>query len=332
MEQQVQMRRRVVMGRVAALVATGVLALGGQQAASAAPQKDPGGPARVVIPVSSGNVPGDFLTSGTAATKWTLALPQGASCSGDTATDNYHIFTYVVPSSVDPATLHFGSSGPSNNPQAFPLVDDGGSPFIAGNTGIGTGQVLPVPFTTLQWGNPPTPFDSTLIPPGTYNIGIACANGTGDNDKFWNAQETFTGDPTVFSGTNAFAWTVVGGSTDVTSTTSTTPGETTTSTTPGETTTSTTLGETTTSTTIDPSVTTTSSTSTTVVGETTTTNDQSSGSGGSSAGDSSSSSGGLALTGASVMKVGGLGIVLFVVGWGIDRAADRRRRPQRREL
>jgi len=32
------------------------------------------------------------------------------------------------------------------------------------------------------------------------------------------------------------------------------------------------------------------------------------------------------------MKVGGLGLVLFVLGWGIDRAADRRRRPQRREL
>jgi len=190
------------------VVATGGLSLFGASAASAA-TANPGGPAKVVKPATSGNQQSDFLTSGTAATKWTLALPQGASCSGDTATNNYHIFTYVVPSTVDPATLHFGSSGPDNNPQAFPLVDDGGSPFIAGNTGIGTGQVLPVPFTTLQWGNPPTPFDSTLIPPGTYNIGIACANGAGVNDKFWNVQETFTGDPTVFTGTNAFSWTVV---------------------------------------------------------------------------------------------------------------------------
>lgn len=193
---------------VGVMAVTGALSVFGVPAASAA-TANPGGPAKVVKPVTSGTQPGDFLTSGGASTKFTLALPQGASCSGDTAVNNYHIFTYVVPSTVDPGTLTYSGLGPSNNSQAFPLVDDGGSPFIAGNTGVGTGQVLPVPFTTLQWGNPPTPYDSSIIPPGTYNIGIACADATGATDKYWNVQETFTGDPTAFTGPNAFAWTVV---------------------------------------------------------------------------------------------------------------------------
>jgi hypothetical protein len=208
MNEKLAVKRAAAKLAVGVMAATGAISVYGVSAASAA-TANPGGPAKVVKPATSGTVPSDLLTSGDASTKWTLALPQGASCTGDTAINNYHVFTYVVPSTVDPGTLHFGNDGPDNNPQAFPLVDDGGSPFTAGATGVGTGQVLPVPFTTLQWGNPPTPFDASLIPPGTYNIGIACANGAGVADKYWNVQETFTGDPTVFTGPNAFAWTVV---------------------------------------------------------------------------------------------------------------------------
>jgi len=192
-----------------ALAVAGGLSVLAAPAASAAPIKDEGGPAKVVKPVTSGTQTGDFLSSGTAATLWTLALPPQAKCSADTATSSFHTYTYVVPAAVDPAGLHFGSNGPDNNPNSYPLVDDGGSPIIAINTAPTTGQVLPVPYFTLQWGNPPTPFDATLIPPGTYNIGIACATAQGAVDKFWNVQEVFTGDPTVFSGANAFAWTVV---------------------------------------------------------------------------------------------------------------------------
>jgi hypothetical protein len=317
--------RRVITGRAAALIAVGALALGvPHPPGAAAAVKDEGGPARVVIPASSGTAPGDLLTSGDASTKWTLALPQAASCTGDTAIGNYHIFTYEAPSTVDPATLHFGNDGPDNNDQAHPLFDDGGAPFTAGATGLGTGQVLPVPFTTFMWGKPPSPFDSSNLPPGTYNIGVACADAA--MDKFWNVQETFTGDP---AGT--FAWTVVAaGPTDSTSSTTSTTTDPT-----GSSTTSTTLGSsdsTTTTTTPD------SSTTSTTIGDDTTTTSTVVGAGsdsGSSGGDplsstgGGSSSGGLALTGGSVMKLGGLGVILFGLGWAVDIAA--RRRPQRRE-
>ncbi len=346
--------RRVIMGRVGAVAITLGLVLVSKPASgdppdlgpaakpcAARPCRDPGGPAVITGP--------DFfipLNSGTGDTVWSIKLPPGASCSGDTAIDNFHVFTYVVPASVDPGTLKFGSGGPENNPATeFPLVDDGGSPQIALNTGIGTGQV-PVPaLPRMKWANPPTPFDSSLIPPATYNVGIACADGAGAKDKFWNVQETFSGDPTVATGDNAFAWSVVGGSNETTTTiagtetTTTIAGTETTTTIPG--TTTTTNPDATTTTTLDP----TGSTTSTVAGDTTTTTtgdpaagggsssgDGSSSAGGSSSGDGSSSSGGLALTGASVLRVGGLGLLLFLLGLAVDRSAGRRRGSQRRGL
>jgi len=201
--------RRVITGRVAALVATGVVALGTQHAAGAAgPIKDEGGPARVVKPVTSGNETGDFLTGGTGTTLWTLALPAQAKCSGDTATNSFHTFTYVVPAAVDPGGMHFGAEGP-DTAEAHPIFDDGGGPVIAVNTAPVTGQVLPVPYFTLEWGGDLTPFDSMSLPPGTYNIGIACGTAQGVVDKFWNVQETFVGDPKIATGAGAFAWTVL---------------------------------------------------------------------------------------------------------------------------
>jgi len=342
MDKEMHMRgRRFITGRVVAVMAAGVLLVvnqpvSGQTPAplpaavpcpeAARPCRDTGGPA--VVTEQDGFTP---LNSGTAATTWTLKLPQAASCSGDTAIGNFHVFTYVAPASVDPATLTFGSIGPKDNPAAFPLVDDGGSPFIAGNTGISTGQVAPVPFTRLRWGNPPTPFDSTVTPPGTYNVGIACADGAGANDKFWNVQETFSGDPTIATGAGAFAWTAAAADPGAT-TTMNPPGGSTTSTSSvsGASTTSTTLStsssSTTSTTTSDGSTT---STSTTVVGDGATSAGSSSG-GSDSSGAGGSSSGGLALTGASVLRIGGLGVVLFALGWGVD-VLSRRRRPQRRE-
>ena len=89
--------------------------------------------------------PGDNLplTTGGSATSWTLNLPAQAACSGDTASGGFHVYSYVVPSSVDPATLTFNpSTGPSSG---NPLVDTTGTAYMAANTATITGQVIQVP-------------------------------------------------------------------------------------------------------------------------------------------------------------------------------------------
>ena len=59
------------------------------------------------------------VTSGGSSTAWTLKLPGGAACSGDTATQAFHVYSFVVPAAVDPGTLTFNpSTGPS---QGYPL-------------------------------------------------------------------------------------------------------------------------------------------------------------------------------------------------------------------
>jgi len=180
------------------------------------------------------------LSTGGSLTPFSFLLPPVASCSGDTANQAFHVFGYVVPSSVDPATINFSPEGPITPPGApqpyYPLFDDSGSPFAASNTAINTGQIVTVP--SFDWsrfsadGRP----DTVALPPGDYNVGIACADGNGAGDRFWNAVETFApsaDDP------GGFIWTVVGDNGTTTTTTAPGGGSTTTTTPDGSTTTTT---------------------------------------------------------------------------------------------
>jgi len=50
--------------------------------------------------------------NGNSSTSFTLRLPSGAACGGDSAHDGYRVQSYIVPSGIDPSTLTFNSSGP----------------------------------------------------------------------------------------------------------------------------------------------------------------------------------------------------------------------------
>ena len=76
------------------------------------------------------------VLAGGSATPWTLNLPAQAACSGDTASQGFHVYSFIVPAAVDPGTLTFD---PSNGPsQGFPLVDNTGSAYLAANTATTT--------------------------------------------------------------------------------------------------------------------------------------------------------------------------------------------------
>jgi len=142
---------------------------------------------------------GGTLASGGSATAFGLRPPTGAACTGDTATGGYKVSSYMVPSSVDPATLTFDNSGPIPNatgnptPSAFrqPMYSNG-TPFVNKNTAIdnGAGGVL-VNLPLFSFAG--VGFASGDIPAGSYNIGYACVKGTASStqlDKYWNAQIT----------------------------------------------------------------------------------------------------------------------------------------------
>lgn len=183
------------------------------------------GQARVVDPATS-----DDLRSGGSTTPWTLRLPTAAACSGDSANNGYQVYSYIVPSSVDPATLTFNPNTGPERPAgsfAYPLVDNTGTPYLARNTAVTTGQIIDFPgldFTFAVFSIDGRT-GSAPLPAGTYNLGVACAHN-GAEDRYWNAQLTFapsTSDPSGETWTNPASTSTTTTTTSSSTTTTSTP-------------------------------------------------------------------------------------------------------------
>jgi hypothetical protein len=219
-------------------------------------------------------VTGVPLAGGNSNTRFNLEPPAGAACTGDSATGGYRIQTFMVPAAVDVNTLTFDANGPTpfttGAALRVPLFAQG-TPFVDGNTAIGTGGLTGIP--AFDFGIFAAPDGTALAPPGTYTIGLACTKGPASPtqlDKFWTVQVTFSAGPG-----GSILWitgTPPPPPTTTTTTTTTTIAPTTTTIAPTTTTiapTTTTIAPTTT--TIAPTTTTIAPTTTTTVAATTTT-------------------------------------------------------------
>jgi hypothetical protein len=263
------------------------------------------------LQVPSGPTIGSVLTSGGSATAFALTPPDGASCTGDSATDGYRVQTYIVPAAVSPATLTFDSNGPTPNGTGanlrLPLFATTGTPIIDRTTAVATapgagGLITGIPTINFAVFGSSGP---TVVPAGQYNVGFACTLGNpGPNqvDKYWNVVLTFAVTPS--DSPSGISWTVAAS----TPTTTTTAAPTTTA---AGATTTTAAGATTT---------TVEGATTTVAGDTTTTEfgstdttlvDSGAGSGGGSGFDNG---GTLPNTGASPIPIVVWGVLLLVFG------------------
>jgi len=151
------------------------------------------------------------LDSGGSATDFTVDLaPNGtvpAACDGDTASDGYHVFSYLVPQGTSPTSVSFTTGDPSID---YGLVTDTGQYYGKANTAVGTGQIVSIP-NNLQFAellHKGVTLDTLLYSGGNtsgiWEAGVACANTSGAVTDYWNIQVTFTA-----SGTdpNGFVWT-----------------------------------------------------------------------------------------------------------------------------
>lgn len=141
------------------------------------------------------------LNSGGSATPYGVLLPSGASCPGDTAHHGYHVYSYLVPAGVSPATVSFKTGVPS---RYYGYISYG-SYFGAVNTAQDTGEIVGIP-PQFTWSRL-TPAD--LFPHGaktaTWNGGIACANTRGVVTSYWNSVVVFEASATDPGG---FTWRV----------------------------------------------------------------------------------------------------------------------------
>jgi hypothetical protein len=182
---------RVVLGVgiAAAVSAVGVTLAAGERS----------GPAVIVDTTASAP-----LMRGDSTTEFTLRLPAGATCPGDSANDDWRVQSFVVPAAVDPGTLRYGPVRPDGDGH-YTLHRPDTKAFVHVLTGPNSGPGEP------GMVMPPPPFSFAMFPPGTladgdHRIGLACSLA-GETARYWDTRIAVTSDPTVQPG--EFRWSVL---------------------------------------------------------------------------------------------------------------------------
>jgi hypothetical protein len=170
-----------LVGAIAAFaaVATGLLAAG-VDVASAAPLPPNTAPAGSVTVAPA---------TGTAATSFGFTLPGGASCPGD-GTAGYRWQTFIIPNAADASQLVFVGGSPSiggSSTGIFPLFSSG-NPIVDQNPALTTGAVT-VAGTLFQLSVFPA---NTFTNGGIYKIGVACTDGLGVAQTYWQTKLALT--------------------------------------------------------------------------------------------------------------------------------------------
>ncbi len=166
---------------------TAVLAvIAGGWTGPAAAQGEWAGSATVVAP------DGIALDDGASSTVFTLRLPDGAACPGDSADDDFRIQSFVVPADVDPGDLTYESTKPAGD-GLWALYAVTSDPFVQGLTAMALDPGDP----GLIDGLPA--FDFAVFPPGTLaegvnHIGIACTRFN-ETIRYWDTDIVLTNTP-----------------------------------------------------------------------------------------------------------------------------------------
>ena len=114
------------------------------------------------------------------ATPFTLRLPSGAECPGDSADDDYRVNSYMVPDSVDPLEVAYDGLGPTPNqaragrrvpPAALRRQHDLLREHPDGRTTENRATRASIQELPLFDFDVFTPGD---VPAGRYHVGIAC--------------------------------------------------------------------------------------------------------------------------------------------------------------
>jgi hypothetical protein len=162
------------------------------------------------------------LPSGGSTTQFTISLPPQAACSGDTETDGYHVFSYLVEAGTSVTGITFPDNLPNTADNQYGLVEADGTYWGAKNTAPSTGQIINIP-NDFEWG-PLVSSDHVALKTllygkknktGAWDAGLACTNTSGTVTDYWLTQVTFTSST---SDPNGFTWSAIPGSFRVTTT------------------------------------------------------------------------------------------------------------------
>jgi hypothetical protein len=172
-------RRGVIAGTcallAAALAATPALAAPVDTVPETVPETVPV-PTLADPPADAGSVEiitpqGEPLTSGGSTTLYSLKLPDGAACPGDTASGNWLIQSFLIPFQDDAGAIKYGVAGPEGT--QFALYSFDTKPYAHQPTQVSASPDDPGVIPLLP-GLTFAVFEPGYVPPGTYKIGVAC--------------------------------------------------------------------------------------------------------------------------------------------------------------
>lgn len=165
-----------------AVVATGVASTVDPVAASSPPQQRAGS----VVIVGAIDQSRE-LTHGTASTAFSVRLPDGAACPGDSANDQWRVQSFMLPAGDDPTAVKYGPIGPDPSGNGrYALFDVDTTPFVhrltLKNVTAGSPGIIPaMPALSLSV------VAGERIPSGNYRIGVSCTR-FGTTARFWDAE------------------------------------------------------------------------------------------------------------------------------------------------
>jgi hypothetical protein len=135
---------------------------------------------------------GVVMENGGSAAQFSVDLPQGSTCPGDSENDNWRLQTFIVPASVDPGTLEYTGNGPTGFKQY--AIYDVFTQAVADQLTVpndGPGQPgRPTPFPPMSF----RVFPPGEIPPGSYRIGVACT-WFGATANYWDTEIVIAAEP-----------------------------------------------------------------------------------------------------------------------------------------
>jgi hypothetical protein len=129
-----------------------------------------------------------IVTHGGIDTQFSLRLPAGAVCPGDSANDQWRVQSFMIPATDDPVALRYGPIGPEpfDNGRIFALFGTDTVPFVhellLRNANPGHVGVIP-PLPPFSFGV----FSQQRIPEGRYRIGLACSY-FGATSMYWDTR------------------------------------------------------------------------------------------------------------------------------------------------
>ena len=187
------------------LVATITLIGPTSLAAAAAPTGEDAGSVVIVDPL---NVEREYQR-GDSTSAFTLRLPDGAACAGDSANDGWRVQSFIVPVGTNLPALEFSANRPNvGEPASSRSLREINTAIFTqrmteqNQTTGQPGLILPLPPLTFAH------FEAGTFPPGRYEVGVACTTPDWKVRRYWNAEIDFETAPDVTPG--GMRWTFLG--------------------------------------------------------------------------------------------------------------------------